>query len=336
MLLVLLACTYPLSEVRIVGATQAQEEMVRAEISAFEEAAGVGRVRLKVVRFEELPELGLYTTNRKLRLDEDLPMDLLGEVFRHELCHALDDQEGLLEEADELWDEVADALDEGATPEILPIERSQRIARSEGMAALCGGGPEVAGLLAYGCGEDPPWMEEAYRWLRDVVWREHPLPELRDQPAASSWLPGVSIDGIDVIGLNEPYLAAVYLYTSSTQVDPDDLDWVFDVRSGVTDLEPHDYVLDPSSEPLYLADFISGVSSEGHGVVLPDLQIAAVLAFEPTALPRSAERLLWWDGAGWSATEDGCHEGQTLLRSAEQPWLWWTDGSAVSWRRVGP
>ena len=74
----------PLSEVPIRGGTEAQQYEVRAALVEFDAAVGAGRVEVRSVHIRRFADR---------RTDEELTS--FRDSVWHELCHALEDDEGI-------------------------------------------------------------------------------------------------------------------------------------------------------------------------------------------------------------------------------------------------
>jgi hypothetical protein len=186
-LLSMMGCRYQtLDEVDIHGATAAQEAALRAELLAFDEAVGPGRVRISGVWVEDLPEgrAGLFRRGtRRLSLDERT--GLRRDTLVHELCHALDADE-------DLWrDPLVAELAEGLFDEDYPwaptdpvATRSKRARQREAFAAFCETSAVAAHALARPCDDDPDDAARVGRFYRDEVFVGlhttgfHPLREV--------------------------------------------------------------------------------------------------------------------------------------------------------------
>jgi hypothetical protein len=98
----------PLDEVPIHGGTPAQERVIREAIAEFEAWIGPGRIELGRITVGGMSRGdGRYWPDaRRIRLAEELEDARLREVTHHELCHAVDHQENLLNDDVPTFDEV--------------------------------------------------------------------------------------------------------------------------------------------------------------------------------------------------------------------------------------
>jgi hypothetical protein len=148
---------------------------VTAELQRFDAAVGPGRVTLRAVRIERLPAGPDFEVAARyahgsdtVALSEERGLSVMPLDLRHELCHALDHQEG------DLSGEVA--ADLAALDAVYPEEVVAAYAddpdqlRREIYAALCEQGPELADLAADPCGSSPPELREVAAWLQARVW----------------------------------------------------------------------------------------------------------------------------------------------------------------------
>jgi hypothetical protein len=187
-LLGLVGCgSVPLAEVPIVGGSpEVRDEVIHA-VNRFERWVGVGRISLREIRIEDAGpgHLGAYgRISRTIRID-DRPMGRLQreEVVFHELCHALDYQERLVQRRSDLWQALDEAFAaRGRSPG--PSGVRQRRVDAERFAILCEQGPVWAQLVERECPADDlqPFADLA-AWLLDDVWTaEVPTPATLGTP----------------------------------------------------------------------------------------------------------------------------------------------------------
>lgn len=177
-----------LPEVPVTGGSPAARAAIRDELAAFDGAVGPGDVRLTEVAVRPLPDLlGLYQeARRRISLHDGLPDDQVARILRHELCHALEHQHGVVDDPVPVLDAFGAWLyaPEGAD---LPDRPSARGRRAEALAELCEMGPLRAWALTLPCPKDPPRAEPAYGWVDANVWRAWDRPEVHPlgEPVAS-------------------------------------------------------------------------------------------------------------------------------------------------------
>jgi hypothetical protein len=215
-LVLALGCRPPvaLSEVPIVGAGPVARAEIVAELAAFEAAIGPARLALRRVdvvdRIRRDDDIaGGYRADR-VWLTRDDPE--LASTLRHELCHAVHEQEGLLDDADPLWDTVAAGLytaDAGYAQAIRGHYPTARRQRHEAMAAYCELGPMALAALADPCPGEAPLAAELSAWLLAEVYSAYEVAE--PVPAGPTvtldgWLPG-RLDA--VVGTDAPGVLAV-------------------------------------------------------------------------------------------------------------------------------
>lgn len=103
---------FSLDDVPIVGGTDDQRALVRERLAEFEADAGVGRLTLQAVVFDSLDDpIGSFNRRTdRIELSDQLDPSVLALVLRHELCHALDFTEQLVDRPSPLFDGLADGL----------------------------------------------------------------------------------------------------------------------------------------------------------------------------------------------------------------------------------
>lgn len=207
----------PLEDTPVLGGTPELRERVRAELAAFDAAVGPGRVELrKVVFVDGGPNVrgddvaGAYGLGR-VELAADDPQVTL--TLRHELCHAVHVTDGLLDDPDPLWDEVAAGLFT-----LDPTYVSAREAghyhtadrqRHEAMASFCELGADALAALLDPCPGESPLQVDLARWLLDEVYREvEPPGPVVDGPITTldGWSPteptvsAADVEGVVAVG----------------------------------------------------------------------------------------------------------------------------------------
>jgi hypothetical protein len=308
----------PLSDVPIVGGTAEQREAVRDELAAFDGWVGPDRLQIVEVRFADLDPvvLGQFRPSQDdVKLNRDLAIGEVRWVVRHELCHALDYAEGLVEQPSPLFDHLVTQLKGQAGP-------TDRARRSEVLAEACNVGPFGAEALAtQPCPADPPEAEELFGWIARHVWSEYdpadpaaPLgPALASGPAPEagplSVSPSVEPGLVDVVGL--PFAVDLHTGEPSGQVP----------AAGDAANPP------PTTTPL------GGVVRLGVG--WPSGPGAAVVDYTLKSQGPAGSRLVWSDGLDWSPV--GCVDASDdwdLFTAEDQVWYAWRE-QAVSWTPIG-
>jgi hypothetical protein len=182
MLLALMGCgpVLPLPEVPIVGASDELEVDLRAELLRFDAAIGPDRVTLRKVRVgntggeieidgESYIKGGIYhAATEVIELDVRIGDDELIGILRHELCHALDHQEG--EPSQEIHEALVALGGVAALDGVDRYDREDPL-RRETFAGLCELGPEVSDLLSRPCPSlDAVEITDVAGWMRETVW----------------------------------------------------------------------------------------------------------------------------------------------------------------------
>lgn len=322
----------PLDRVPVTGGSAEQRAEVELELEAFDSWVGRGRLTLSEVRFVELPPeiAGQYRHGtQRVHLSLQQPVSELRGTLRHELCHALDHEEGLMDSPDRWFDEQSDALYdwfamEATTPdEGFPGSASKR--RGEVFASFCGQGPFAARLILGGCPEDPASVE-VMECLVDAVWTE--APELE------------RVEGLPVPAVE----AAVALDGRNFGVDPTRTDGVVHVTAGAGDNKGQYSILLHTGElvpewagplgsdfapppPPGLDTFVgSNVSFAGSA--------AAVVTADLLHLGRSRPRwLVQPEPEAWREVEDCPPDRRaTVFVAEDRLWAAWAEDDAPAWR----
>jgi len=174
--------TYDLASVPIEGGTAAEREQVREVMLSFDAWTGGDRVRLRSVEIapQEAQVAGAYYPGRKrIVLRPGLSADFLAESVRHELCHALDHQEGT-PSADQGFEALHDAYLALDVPSHEAGSKSAKRRAMEGFALFCEQGPWENALSVEPCDGLPSAAQRRASWVRDTVWTGIDLePSLR-------------------------------------------------------------------------------------------------------------------------------------------------------------
>jgi hypothetical protein len=332
-LLVLCGCsTFTLDQVPIDGGTEAQRAAARAALLDFDTAIGAGRLALRSISFRELKEpiAGRYH-NARVDIYEGAPAEVVGDIARHELCHALDDAESLS------GGPQADALERLAEG---PLAHAARYAENhpehESFALLCEQGPIAAGLYASSCPGDFAATSAVFAWMETAVWsapariqRAGAVPV-----AGASWTAAHPPEIVYVTGVGEAGRALRIIAHAEGLVD----EWgVVDVHTGEpadpemwrepgNDLEPED--IPPEHELQFV---VAEGWQEGPGVVVAQLLIDPS-TYEPL------DRIALWDGTAIQLPAEPCWvSGRTPVFAADgHVWRARIDGATVSWSRMDP
>jgi len=183
---------FHIQAVPIDGATAEEEAILREEAARIAAYMDVRSVMLtRVVLKDELRSgvWGQYHSGKHtIELDRGYRV-VLSEVFRHEVCHAIDDQYGDLSESEEPSLIEAFGVLSG-NEEVYPSPQSQR---REAFADLCGMGPgPLEALAAEGDAARVPGG------VADFVMREAVM-ELPGNPTVAPLLPSERLGGSDTL-----------------------------------------------------------------------------------------------------------------------------------------
>lgn len=331
LILVAIGCraVVDLPDVPIAGGSEQARAAVRRELERFDRWVGAGRLRLAEVAFTDLeePKAGRYRGGPpRILLSDDLYLGRLPEIMRHELCHALDYAEGLLDEPVPELDTYGERVD-GVDREL-----SQR-GRGEALAQACETGPFGPAALAVPCAGEPRLAREVAAWMEREVWRGFEPPSESspsgDPLAAVSLDPREAWEAFQVFPTVEPDRIAV-----SVQTEGDGFAITYvDVNTGASappaDLGAMAEDLPPGRPP--------GRNFPAYG--WPDGPGAAVALSTFPHLVEDAPRLLAWRDGAWSFVGDGCiphADGRWQLFTADRRvWYAWGDGSTVAWTPLG-
>lgn len=319
----------PLSQVPIRGGTEQQHAEARHILASFEEASGRDRVALTEVVFGPVygAAVGSFDAVRdRIRIEPDLQGPRLERTLRHELCHALDFAEGLMEGPDATFDAlVRDLFRVGAVD--TEGLGGPRYRRSESFARYCDMGPLAASALSAACPGEPADVSEAAAYLARRVWRAwepEPLPAVPETPHASWTAPEPLWGEFGVLGLADP--SRIRVRYGALVVD-----------LGLDDGQPMDdrplRPFAPQEElpeglaglcPLY-GDLLAGAGwSDGPAAVLVRFDLYGEDA---------ATRVLASEGGAWGPLGGCLSQAHTdvFTTADHRLWLAWVDDRTVSW-----
>lgn len=320
-LLLAAACSRPLSEAPVLGGSAEQRELARQTMSAFDRDVGVGRVELRSLRFADGAYAGGYSPGtREIRVAADLPVDLVPLVVRHELCHAVDYQEDLLEDRGTPWDDqVRPLFDSGLIVVDASAYPDARTRRSETFATLCGQGAFVAGLAADRCADDPDDAEVLAEWLLDVVYREaEPVPPGPPMELVGRWEAGFAPDRIEVAPTVDPGVVELRAGRGGAEAAVAVELFGGSVVAGAGPGRPPASVTIASS-----VDEAVVRSGAGPAVVEETLDLVHL---------GTAQRLLRPVGDGWERIGDGCvPEVSAVFAADDRAWLAESVGDTIAW-----
>lgn len=154
-----------LGATRIVGGTAQERRDVRAELEAFEAWVGTDRVRLSKVMVEQPPHPDADGLQRGRRVWVRPGLGTFGtrRTLRHELCHALDQAEDLVEGF-----EPAEVFDDPVFDPFLA--GSDADPRKEVMARICEAGPTTIRALREPCPSEAPAITAVVEWTGSAVY----------------------------------------------------------------------------------------------------------------------------------------------------------------------
>lgn len=294
---------FPIADVPVVGGTAAERALVAEALDQFDRDIGRDRLSLREVRFGGVSDAfaGSYR-HGVIRLAEGLPADELFQTVRHELCHALDDAEGLSSLGEDVF----------ASVEIDDWYIDREDFEGESFATLCDDGPSIAQVLSVPCSTESE--ATAYAWLHEMVWAVRPFEVF-------------SVDtSMHAQGSSGPY-ASLRIVSGLSNIVQVGTAQNFD---GALVVVPTDvYTGAPSAEPFEPADSDLAPPDD-----LPVLETVGWQAGPGGAVVADGAALTW-DGTAWRLPEDVCVSPMGGLFSADgQIWGYEGDGSTVSWRAL--
>lgn len=325
----------PLTDIVVEGGTAAQREVVYAELAAFDEAIGPGRLQLKSVRFGGLNEekLNGLADRYRIRLASNVSLTTIARTVRHELCHTLDYQESISQANEALLE----SLRLGLMAEDLAthLRKSDLARRREAFAEFCELGPRTAELFSSGCPGEEADASELFSILHSDVWVESqpfPAAALGEEILNRSAPPGYSgvSEEVDVWPSDPGILTIEYPlvepagWMTSTHVD---------LYTG-EDVVPIDASSAPwvlwNAGPALAAERLDGDAvglgrSDGPGIAI---------AYAEPARDHVQFRTLVWTGDGWAMPDDACGTHSVYdgwFFADDRVWRYGADESGVWW-----
>jgi hypothetical protein len=303
-----------LPEVPVRGGSDEQQEIVALTLQQMQDAlvqpVCVDHVRIGRVWWHRRAE-GVYNTvTRGIRLDREVDDETLVVNLRHELCHAVEVQNELIEGNEELF----------SFPEWDDPPYGKRRLSQEAFAFTCQVGPGPLSVLWRDCPQDPDL--EGTRLVQREVYglaSEPEPPRVRFERLGSAGLVGAHDLG-EVYELDGDLVVELYVEDEhrSVAINP----WTGAVREGpagdgVAELEPPPL---PAGWEL------------GSGGMIDEQTGLLVAAFE--AWTGEVWRALSWTEQGWADAQGPCPHSETrLLRYGDELWSAQLDGATLSWGR---
>lgn len=322
-----------LPDIPIVGGSPEAREAARLELDAFDGWIGPGRLQLARLIFKDLN--GEYDGHYYRALDQVVVRNGLDprrvrDVVRHELCHALDDAEDLLDAPEAVFDQFGERVSEPEPGLFDPLQSARR-RRSEALARTCEIGPLGALTLSKPCPGEPALGAALAAWVFARVWTdfepEPPWPA--PGPAHVVWeAPEMQID--------EPFKGLIASPTAQPAVILVELSYPSFNYKIALDLHTGENVSGAQlehlpSESAPPADLPVGAIYRAI-VGWPSGPAGALLGFPISGLDEPWKlRLLVSDGGPWSLA-DGCvGESASLFTADGELWYAHGDGQHVQW-----
>ncbi|MEZ4239815.1 MAG: hypothetical protein R3F59_27385 [Myxococcota bacterium] len=310
----------PLGEVEIEGGSLALQAQLRAELVAFDQDVGPGRIDLRAVHVTNAVNGGHAGQLRSNEVWIDVHSGPV-RVLRHELCHRVSSPDDLAQVP--LWEEVAAQLFGSDLAHAIDVYPTAHAQREEAMAQFCEAGPVALSALRDLCPGEDPLAAELADWLMRTIYQNYEAPPLLAlDPAEAvtfdgwvtidSTVAGTTADGLVVVGLDGAWRAASL--QTGQRVDADGL-------------RP---APDPDEAPT-----LRGVERRS-GVGLPGGPAAAVGTVDLNHFGASARRLFAYDPAvGAWTTVPQCLDASAQLFSADGGvWTAWREGEVQRWQPV--
>jgi hypothetical protein len=324
-LLLTVSCTISemLADVPIVGGTEEVRTAIREELVAFDEVTGFGRTRISKVRLKDMGDrTGRYNYGtHTIILHENRDTDDIIGTLRHELCHALDQQEELSREHAELLDARAEPL---FASEVIRDDacKARSCQRAEVFALYCEFGPSVAHTFREPCPGDPEDGQALLQWMAEDVWTnvEPVILPTRSQPEWASF-------ELDVNGEQPPRA------TATVGQDAFLLQWGFawgflEVRTG--DVVEEQELLEGTDEQPPGMPTELGLTG-GYGWMTGPWLGSGSAELHDQGL---VDRTVWYDGELWWLVADGCMDPQEPFIADYQVFTLHQDGHRLGWGPV--
>lgn len=326
----------PLAEVEIRGGTDAQVAEARAELEAFDAWIGPGRLEVARVDFNRLrePISGKFTHGLwRIQIDDDLPPEEVRTIVRHELCHALDDAEALLEEPHPLFDPLSEAmyayLEEHLDGDVR--RRRARRERSETLATLCELGPVATSAFLEPCPGDSPLGTDVIAWVMDEVWTAYepdPVAPWTGGPTRLAAPPTPDVTSLTTRPLVAP--GGVFLRVGSSRFDADvHTGLVLPEEGSLAEERDVDGYLSLPDE-LFFGTHLMAAVGGGEAVAIGDMPSGFALGLV-------AERAFWTPApaAPWQPVAGRCVPDVVDVFAVDgTTWIAWPDGDRVAWEPV--
>ncbi len=333
-------CAGPISDlpdVPIVGGSPEVVAELRLELSDFDVWSGAGRVHLRRVLLTSLDgtAIGKFKPSTSSILIDDAltPLDAR-IVLRHELCHALDSEERLLEAPLEVFDRWSAGV---VVEDDVAAWEEARSARSELLAEACEVGPIGATALSFPCVGDHEALSDVAAWVESNVW-QGVTPDIAAPPTMhASFEP--PIESWWTISLSPTEVESALKWAAST-TDGSPADFVI----GAVDLDTGELL-----PPWPIIDGVPDETFAPHDVPLGAMRSeiaigwvdgpAAILAtYTIEGLDPSDPRGVLYDGTTWRATEL-CFPEQTaahaFFTARAELWTAWEGEHMLSWGSLG-
>lgn len=306
-----------LDQVPIAGATAAQEKTIRGALAFFEREAGPGRLELRRVVVEDVEVVGaaggFQASRNEIQLDISLEGAVLENVLLHEVCHALDAAEGIVDGEPETFAALGEDRIEAS--DLYPSAEERR---EEAFAQLCGIGRLGLHLLAT-CDPDP-LLQAAAVVVTDAVWPE-PAPAAIEVGVTvqASWEQRFAAQDPWYSGSSAPGALNIQVVDVGT-AEPVTL--TLDVTTG-DELAVAEESPAPAPPPLPLG-YVGRAAGWSDGPAVAD-------GFFPTMFAVPSWGLVAWNGSEWAPTTPSCGSGQPFV-AGEEIWLGHPD---ITWGPTG-
>jgi len=337
---------YTLSDVPIEGGTPSQRQTVSEELERFQTWAGEDRIGLSEIVFIEIDDAGFFRgRSGRVGLSNSLTKFRLALTLRHELCHAVDFQEGLVDRDEAGFDELVTWVlaTEGHPLRKWVVKGPKRKRRAEAFAYLCQQAPLGTAMLADPCPNDADNYARAARWVHSQVWTADPdlVPATVVAGAEGRWEAGLTPRSLVAYGSIGQSRAAFL----ALDKDNDNVVANVDLKSGAEVAAVDDFDLVAGMEPPPAATpYRTGTSDwfptsvdgaptatfgERSRVIVPALK---ALDIQEEALN---PRVLAYEEDTWSIVADACPAAlPTVFRAGGEFYVAWAEGTDVAWSAI--
>ncbi len=357
LMLLISACAprYDVEEVPILGGTVEQRAAVTEALGDFERWIGSGRIQLsKVVldgpALDKKEAQGFYGTQfDSILLDDELPLRRLKMMLRHELCHAVEHQEHLLNKPVAAFDDAAAAILQDRSHPLhskLMDARTDGILRKEMFSYVCQRAPVGTALHAHPCPSESSDYIKMAKWIASNIWTGDPdvstEATFRISPSIIEWAAPASVDRIGFFGSETD---AVLILLPKVVGEASEMN-VVSALDG-TELPPETWIPDP--EPIILGyegrpPVGASVLNDYYGALTGIDDVLAVSDGDTTIRVVTnvlgshgafGSRVIAGSGDRWSVVDGACpSDVHSVFLANNKLYVGWAEGADVLWAQA--